>query len=128
MSASITGDATSESPSVSAQTSSSPPVLLTLADACPKVQDALDSSFKGEGFSTDPLLFREFAGSIALLAEQTDPKGRNILETLAETSEQVAQDIEGAADGLESLEAVDPWFTDMDRITQVCEDQGAPLK
>jgi hypothetical protein len=115
------------SPTTTDVPSTSAPALLSLADACPKVQDALDANFADEIFPP-PLRYRQFAQDIDDIIEQTDPKGRNILDTLARTSEQVASDIEDAGDSVEKFLVRDPWFAAMDRVGQVCEDQGAPLK
>lgn len=124
--ATVESSPAAESSSASAPSSSSAAAstaLLSLADACPKVQDALDAAFE-DADPYDPGTFRQFAADIDALAAQTDPKGQNMLEELAAVSRQTST----ALAGPDMLSAQEPWFTEMDRVTRVCEEQGAPLR
>lgn len=122
-------DLSSSAPNVTSSApdvpSASTPALLSLAEACPKIQDALDASFPDE--VPRPEGYRRFAQAILTLINETDPKDQNILDTLARTMEQVADDIEdsGALDG---LQAEFDGFRMMDRVRRVCRDEGVPLK
>ena len=111
------------SPEPSEATSSA--AVLQLADACPRIQDALDESFVGDGPTAATM--REFASSITALVALTDPKGQNLLETLAEASRSSATQL-ASDDPFERLDALSPWLDEMDRVTDVCEGLGAPLK
>lgn len=97
-----------------------PAPLLPLADACPLVQDALDEAF-ADGPTAASM--RVFAASVRGLVPVTDPKGRNLLESLVEASE-VSADLFDDEDPY----AISPWLDEMERVTDVCEQQGAPLR
>lgn len=122
-SAAVSVSSGAASPEPSQATSSA--AVLQLADACPRIQDALDESFVGDG--PTPATMREFASSITALVAITDPKGQNLLETLAEISRSSATQL-ASDDPLERLDALSPWLDEMDRVTDVCEGLGAPLK
>jgi hypothetical protein len=117
---------TSEAPASTAAPSPSPS-LLSLADACVGIQDALDDVF-ADNPSPEAGDYRTFSEAISDLSAETDPKGRNMLEQLADVSKAASTNLAQAMD-LEALAtAKDPWFNEMDRVSEVCSQQGAPLK
>lgn len=110
------GGGSDDKPEVTATT---PAPKIELADACPKIQDALDSSFDqgGIGSITE---YRAFGSAITTLKKQVDPKGVPLLTSLAEASETAAQN-------LETDPLAGDWLAAMRRVSDTCQQLGAPL-
>lgn len=122
-----TPDAESTGTPSTVETSVEPaPTLMELADACPKIQDALDEVF-GAGQEADSVNLRQFGELIAELVPQIDRKVQNLLESLAEVSMTAASEMQGG-DALDAIDARKPWFNEMERVTDVCQELGAPLR
>ena len=94
---------------------------IQLADACPKVQDALDAAFKGKegGLFGDSETYQGLADAIDGLTKRVDPKGVPLLTGLAEATHESAKN--------PSLEAERNWLRVMQQVTDTCQQLGAPL-
>ena len=103
---------------------------IQLADACQKVQDALDAAFKGKegGPFWDSETYQGLADAIDDLTKRVDPKGVPLLTRLAEATHGSAKNANDAnAIPEENLEAERNWLRVMQQVTDTCQQLGAPL-
>lgn len=92
---------------------------VSLADTCPKIQDALDSEMGGGGLAESDEL-QAFTDQIKVLRKDVDPKGVPLLNDLVSASQQ-------GADNLDTDPLASKFLAAMERVTATCQQLGAPL-
>lgn len=108
-------------PSPSPTQPSSP---LSLAAACPLVQQSLDSIIGETGNAAEPGQYRTFAAAMSTLAGQSGDEARQLLESLATVSRATSTGLAQASDR-ETSRARDAWLDELSRVAQACDGQGS---
>lgn len=99
-----------------------------LAGACPKFQEALDTSFEGTGPHPAAEHYRGFADAILELATQVGQADGDVLRRLEQASRAAAKDADDRGAGPDdNVAATAEWLDAVDRLEVACDDLGAPL-
>lgn len=108
-------------------TKTTTPAAVSLADTCPKIQDALDVAFAGKGGSAADEDYQRFADDVAALLAVVDPKGEPLLTQLVDSTKYLVSIGKAGGGAADKLDARGDWFDAMDRVTDTCQQLGAPL-
>lgn len=99
---------------------------VSLADTCPKVQDALDAAFAGEALAVEAD-YQRFTDDVAALIAVVDPKGEPLLQNLVDASK---DSLNARKVGLNQTDVADldrDWRNTVNRVADTCQQLGAPL-
>lgn len=107
-------------PSPSATVLSAP---LTLAEACARIQQSVDSIIAVKGDATEPGQYRTFAAAMSTLAGQSGEAARPLVESLATISRATSTGLAQATDRDKSNARV-AWLDEWGRVANACGQQG----
>lgn len=103
------------------------PAKVSLADSCPKVQDALDAAFKGGGELPTEEEYLGFGDDLTELIAAVDPKGKPLLSGLLDATKKLATGMDDGLQGQPFLDLDQAWLGAMKRVNDTCQQLGAPL-
>lgn len=102
------------------------PAAVSLADTCPKIQDALDLAFEGKPDPSDAD-YQRFADEVAAFVAVVDPKGEPILTGLVDATKSLILSGKVGSNATVRLQIEKDWSDAMQRVTDTCQQLGAPL-